>query len=171
VGNPATEQVALGPIIDEGQRDRVHSIVTDSVAAGAKLAAGGTFEGLFYRPTVLAEVPSDAPAFTQEIFGPVAPVVPFDSIDEAVKLAGSSEQGLSLGILTRDVMKGLEIADRIPTGVVHINDQTVADEVVNPFGGVKATGSSWIGGRQANVEAFTTTQWVTMRGDLPEYPF
>jgi benzaldehyde dehydrogenase (NAD) len=171
VGNPATEQVALGPIIDEGQRDRVHSIVTDSVTAGAKLAAGGTFDGLFYRPTVLAEVPTDAPAFTDEIFGPVAPVVPFDSIDEAVKLAGSSEQGLSLGILTRDVMKGLEIADRIPTGVVHINDQTVADEVVNPFGGVKATGSSWIGGPRANVEAFTTTQWVTMRGDLPEYPF
>ncbi len=171
VGNPATEQVALGPIIDESQRDRVHAIVTDSVAAGARLAAGGTFEGLFYRPTVLAEVPTDAPAFTEEIFGPVAPVVAFDSIDEAVKLAGSSDHGLSLGILTRDVMKGLEIADRIPTGVVHINDQTVSDEVVNPFGGVKATGSSWIGGPHANVETFTTTQWVTMRGELPEYPF
>ncbi len=171
VGNPATEQVALGPIIDEGQRDRVHRIVTDSVGAGARLAAGGTYEGLFYRPTVLADVPTDAPAFTEEIFGPVAPVVPFDSIDEAVKLAASSEHGLSLGILTRDVMKGLEIADRIPTGVVHINDQTVADEVVNPFGGVKATGSSWIGGPKANIEAFTTTQWVTVRGDLPEYPF
>jgi benzaldehyde dehydrogenase (NAD) len=171
VGNPATEQVALGPIIDEGQRDRVHRIVTDSVAAGARLAAGGTYEGLFYRPTVLAEVPTDAPAFSEEIFGPVAPVVPFDSIDEAVKLAASSEHGLSLGILTRDVMKGLEIADRIPTGVVHINDQTIADEVVNPFGGVKATGSSWIGGPRANIEAFTTAQWVTVRGDLPDYPF
>lgn len=171
VGNPATEQVALGPIIDEGQRDRVHKIVTDSVAAGARLAAGGTYEGLFYRPTVLAEVPTDARAFTEEIFGPVAPVVAFDSIDEAVKLAGSSEHGLSLGILTKDVMKGLEIADRIPSGLVHINDQTVADEVVNPLGGVKATGSSWLGGPHANIEAFTTTQWVTMRGDLPEYPF
>ncbi len=171
VGNPATEQVALGPIIDEQQRDRVHRIVTDTVGAGARLAAGGTYEGLFYRPTVLADVPTDAPAFTEEIFGPVAPVVPFDSIDEAVKLAASSEHGLSLGILTRDVMKGLEIAERIPTGVVHINDQTVSDEVVNPFGGVKATGSSWIGGPRANIEAFTTTQWVTVRGDLPEYPF
>lgn len=171
VGNPATEEVALGPIIDERQRDRVHQIVTDSVAAGARLSAGGTYNGLFYRPTVLAEVPTDAPAFTEEIFGPVAPVVPFDSIDEAVKLASSSEQALSLGILTRDVMKGLEIADRIPAGNVHINDQTVSDEVVNPFGGVKGTGSSWIGGPRANIEAFTTTQWVTMRGDLPEYPF
>ena len=68
-------------------------------------------------------------------------------------------------------MRGLEIADRIPTGVVHINDQTVGDEVVNPFGGVKATGTSRIGGPEANIESFTTVQWVTMRGDLPEYPF
>ncbi len=171
VGNPATEQVALGPIIDEHQRDNIHRIVTESVDAGARLAAGGTYEGLFYRPTVLADVPIDSPAFVEEIFGPVAPVVRFDSIDEAVKLATDSEHGLSLGILTRDVMKGLDIASRIPTGVVHINDQTIGDEVVNPFGGVKSTGSSWIGGPEANINAFTVTQWVTMRGDLPEYPF
>jgi benzaldehyde dehydrogenase (NAD) len=171
VGNPATEQVGLGPIIDESQRDKVHSIVTESVEAGARLVAGGTYEGLFYRPTVLGEVPTDAPAYREEIFGPVAPVVPFDSIDEAVKLASETEYGLSLGILTRDVMKGLDIASRIPTGVVHINDQTISDEVVNPFGGVKGTGSSWIGGPEANINAFTQTQWVTMRGDLPDYPF
>ncbi len=171
VGNPATEQVALGPIIDEHQRDNVHRIVMESIDAGARLAAGGTYEGLFYRPTVLADVPTDAPAFVEEIFGPVAPVVRFDSIDEAVKLATDSEHGLSLGILTHDVMRGLDIASRIPTGVVHINDQTIGDEVVNPFGGVKSTGSSWIGGPEANINAFTVTQWVTMRGDLPEYPF
>jgi benzaldehyde dehydrogenase (NAD) len=171
VGNPATEQVGLGPIIDESQRDKVHAIVTESVEAGARLAAGGTYEGLFYRPTVLGDVPTDAAAYREEIFGPVAPVVPFDSIDEAVKLASETEYGLSLGILTRDVMKGLDIASRIPTGVVHINDQTISDEVVNPFGGVKGTGSSWIGGPEANINAFTQTQWVTMRGELPDYPF
>ncbi|HXY71169.1 MAG TPA: benzaldehyde dehydrogenase [Actinomycetota bacterium] len=171
VGNPATEQVALGPVIDEKQRDRVHGIVTDSVKAGARLAAGGTYEGLFYRPTVLADVPTDAPAYTEEIFGPVAPIVPFESIDDAVKLAGSTEYGLSLGILTNDVMRGMEIADRIPTGIVHINDQTIGDEVVNPFGGVKATGTSRIGGPEANIESFTNVQWVTMRGQLPDYPF
>jgi len=171
VGNPATDQVALGPVIDEGQRDHIHRIVRESVEAGARLAAGGTYEGLFYRPTVLADVPADSPAFAEEIFGPVAPVVPFDSIDEAVELASAGEHGLSLGILTRDVMRGLEIAERIPVGIVHVNDQTVADEVVNPFGGVKGTGSSWLGGPDANVQAFTQTQWVTMRGDLPEYPF
>ena len=172
VGNPAKDQVALGPIIDGKQRDRIHRIVTTSVEAGARLAAGGKYEGLFYRPTVLADVPRTAAAFREEIFGPVAPVVAFESIDEAVALARDTEYGLSLGVLTGDVLKGLAIADRIPSGVVHINDQTVSDEVVNPFGGVKATGGgSRIGGPQANLEAFTETQWVTMRSELPQYPF
>jgi benzaldehyde dehydrogenase (NAD) len=172
VGNPSTEQVALGPIIDERQRDRVHEIVTASVDAGARLAAGGTYEGLFYRPTVLADVPTDSPAFREEIFGPVAPIVAFDSVDDAVKLAAETDYGLSLGILTNDVMRALEIAERIPSGIVHINDQTIADEVVNPFGGVRSSGpGARLGGAQANIDAFTQVQWVTMRGDLPDYPF
>jgi benzaldehyde dehydrogenase (NAD) len=172
VGNPATEQVALGPVIDLHQRDRIHGLVTATVDAGARLAAGGTYEDLFYRPTVLADVPTDSPAYVEEIFGPVAPVTPFESLDEAVKLATDTPYGLSLGILTRDVMKGLELADAIPSGIVHINDQTVGDEVVNPFGGVKASGpGSRLGGPRANLESFTTVQWITMRGDLPSYPF
>ncbi len=172
VGDPASGQVALGPIIDEQQRDRVHGLVTASVEAGARLAAGGTYEGLFYRPTVLADVPMDAPGWVEEIFGPVAPVAAFDSIDDAVKIAADTPYGLSLSILTKDVMRGLEIADRIPSGIVHINDQTVSDEVVNPFGGVKGSGpGARLGGAQANIDAFTQLQWVTMRGDLPAYPF
>ncbi len=171
VGDPARDQVALGPIIDERQRDRVHALVQSSVTAGARLVEGGTYQGLFYRPTVLADVPLDAPAYREEVFGPVAPVVPFDTIDEAVELAGGTPYGLALGILTRDVMKAMAIADRIPTGIVHINDQTIGDEVVNPFGGVGETGGARLGGARANLETFTTTQWVTMRSELPDYPF
>jgi benzaldehyde dehydrogenase (NAD) len=172
VGNPATEKVALGPIIDAAQRDRIHGLVTSSVDAGARLVAGGTYEGLFYRPTVLAEVPKRSPAFREEIFGPVAPVVTFDTVEQAVELARDTEYGLSLGILSRDVIKALALADRIPSGNVHINDQTVADEVVNPFGGVRASGGgSRLGGPIANFEAFTEVQWVTLRSDLPTYPF
>ena len=77
VGDPASGQVALGPIIDERQRDKVHALVTDTVQAGARLAAGGTYEGLFYRPTVLADVAPAMPAYASEVFGPVAPVVRF----------------------------------------------------------------------------------------------
>jgi benzaldehyde dehydrogenase (NAD) len=172
VGDPYRDQVALGPLIDAGQRDRVHGLVTASVDGGARVRTGGTFEGLFYRPTVLGDVPVDAPAYQEEIFGPVAPVTSFSSLDEVAKLAAGTEYGLSLGILTKDVYAGLELAERIPTGLVHINDQTVNDEAVAPFGGVGASGTgSRHGGPMANIEAFTETQWVTVRGDLPAYPF
>jgi benzaldehyde dehydrogenase (NAD) len=172
VGDPFREQVALGPLIDAGQRDRVHGLVTASVEGGATVRTGGEFEGLFYRPTVLGDVPVETPAYQEEIFGPVAPVTPFSSLDEVVALASGTEYGLSLGILTRDVYRGLELAERIPSGLVHINDQTVNDEAVAPFGGVGASGTgSRQGGPQANIEAFTETQWVTLRGDLPAYPF
>ncbi|SPF02807.1 aldehyde dehydrogenase family protein [Streptomyces sp. MA5143a] len=172
VGDPATEDVAVGPLIDSAQRDNVHRIVTETVEAGARLAAGGGFEGLFYRPTVLTGVPLTAPAYAEEIFGPVAPVVPFRDLDEAAVLAAGTEYGLSLGVLTRDVMKGLALAERVPSGLVHINDQTVNDEPLIPFGGVGDSGTgSRHGGPAANLEAFTEQQWVTVRGELPRYPF
>ncbi len=102
---------------------------------------GGTYDELFCRPTVLGSVPTDSPAFEQEIFGPVAPVLSVDGVDEAVELARRSEYGLSLGILTRDALRGLEIAEQTPSGLVHINDQTVNDEATIPFGGVLASGT------------------------------
>ena len=121
---------------------------------------------------MLTEVPLIAPAYAQEIFGPVAPVVPFQDLDEAARLAAGTEYGLSLGILTRDVMKGLALAERVPSGLVHINDQTVNDEALIPFGGVGDSGTgSRHGGAAANLEAFTEQQWVTVRGELPQYPF
>ncbi|MEO3860707.1 benzaldehyde dehydrogenase [Acrocarpospora sp. B8E8] len=172
VGDPATERVALGPLISVGQRDKVHALVTGSVDGGARLAAGGTYEGLFYRPTVLTGVTTDSPAYANEVFGPVAPVMPFSTPDEAAALAGNSEYGLSLGILSRDVMKAVDLAERIPSGIVHINDQTVDDEAVAPFGGVAASGTgSRFGGLRANADAFTHTQWLTMQGDIAGYPF
>ncbi len=172
VGDPATEQVALGPVIDLRQRDKIHSMVTASSGAGARVAAGGEYEGLFYRATVLADVSISSPAFAEEVFGPVAPVTRFSSVEEAASLASGTDYGLSLGIVTRDVMKGLALADRIPTGIVHINDQTVSDEANIPFGGTGASGTgSRFGGPQANVDAFTETRWVTVRSEPPQYPF
>jgi benzaldehyde dehydrogenase (NAD) len=171
VGDPASGQVALGPVIDERQRDKIHGLVTGSVAAGARLAAGGSYEGLFYSPTVLAEVSAQMPAYAQEVFGPVAPVLRFSSEQDAAKLAAQSEYGLSLGVLTRDVMRGLDLARQIPTGIVHINEQTVDDEPNIPFGGLGASGTGARFGGTANLEAFTDTRWVTIRGDIAPYPF
>ncbi|MDR6639452.1 benzaldehyde dehydrogenase [Paenarthrobacter nitroguajacolicus] len=172
VGDPTTGQVALGPIIDDGQRDKIHQLVTSTVNAGAQLVAGGTYEGRFYRPTVLSQVTEDMPAYREEVFGPVAPVISFRSLDDAVRLASAGDYGLSLGIATKDAARGLELAERIPTGIVHVNDQTVNDEPVAPFGGVGASGTgSRFGGATANIEAFTETRWITMRASAPVYPF
>lgn len=171
VGDPATGQVALGPLIDASQRDKVHQLVTSTVAAGATLAAGGTHEGLFYRPTVLDQVRTDMPAYAQEVFGPVAPVIRFATDEDAVRLAADTDYGLSLGILTRDVMRGMALAERVPTGIVHINDQTVNDEAVAPFGGVLSSGTGARFGGQANLDAFTEQRWITVRGEAPAYPF
>ncbi|MFI8595511.1 benzaldehyde dehydrogenase [Microbacterium sp. NPDC078428] len=171
VGDPAAGQVHLGPLIDEVQRDRVHTLVQDAVAQGATLAAGGTYENLFYRPTVLANPPKDAAAYCDEVFGPVASVVSFATDDEAVALAADTDYGLSLGIVTADALAGYELATRIPSGIVHVNDQTVNDEANAPFGGVGASGTgSRHGGAQANIDAFTETRWITMRREPGQYP-
>ncbi|RKS77147.1 benzaldehyde dehydrogenase (NAD) [Actinomadura pelletieri DSM 43383] len=171
VGDPAAGEVALGPVIDASQRDKIHGLVSTSVDQGAKLASGGTYEQLFYRPTVLADIPLTAPAFAEEVFGPVAPVTRVSSVEQAVELAAASEYGLSLGIVTRDAMRGLAVAEQIPTGIVHINDQTINDEANVPFGGVRASGTgSRFGGAAANIEAFTETRWITMRGEPAHYP-
>jgi benzaldehyde dehydrogenase (NAD) len=169
-GDPVRSDAPIGPIIDETQRDRIHDLVTASVAAGARVLAGGQPDGPFYRPTVLVDAPLDAPANAGEVFGPVAPVVRFRDTDEAVALANDSEYGLALSVFTRDVMAGLALAERIPAGLVHVNDQTVNDEPVAPFGGVGHSGNGGRhGGHRANLEAFTETQWVTVRGQAPTY--
>lgn len=166
----ADPSVAVGPIIDARQRDLVHRIVVDTVAQGATLAAGGTYDGLLYRPTVLSDVPLTAPAYQQEIFGPVAPIVTFDTAEEAATLAADSEYGLSLGILTHDAAQALALAERIPSGAVHIADQTINDEATNPIGGIRQSGNgSRHGGIHANLDAFTDTQWVTVRSVLRSY--
>ncbi|QEE60716.1 aldehyde dehydrogenase family protein [Salinibacterium sp. dk2585] len=171
VGDPASGQVALGPIIDEKQWERIDGIVKQSVEAGATVSAGGGGEALFYRPTVLSGIDSNNPGWTEEIFGPVAPVMKFSTIDEAVELTNASEYGLSVGILG-DVGEAMKIADRINSGKIHINEQTVSDEANSPFGGVGASGTgSRVGGAAANIESFTETQWLTMRPDIAIYPF
>jgi benzaldehyde dehydrogenase (NAD) len=172
VGNPATADVSLGPIIDAKQRDRIHALVTDSVGAGAKLLTGGTYEGLFYRPTVLADAGPGIAAYDQEVFGPVACVTRFSTLDEAVQLASGTEYGLALGIFTADVATGLALAERIPTGTAHINDQTLRDDAQVPFGGVRNSGnSSRFGTAAANIEAYTDTRWITVQPTPPAYPF
>ncbi|MEW1962621.1 aldehyde dehydrogenase family protein [Microbacterium sp. NPDC077644] len=169
--DPATG-APLGPIIDAGQRDRIHSLVTSTVDAGATVLAGGTYTDLFYQPTVLGDVRTDHPAYAQEVFGPVAPLLRFEDLDEAIDLVNANEYGLSVAILAGDAFRAYELADRVDAGILHINDQTVDDEAQAPFGGTRNSGTgARFGGHAANIEAFTDTQWVTMQSRIQPYPF
>lgn len=171
VGDPTDSGTVIGPIIDDKQLTRVDDIVQSAVAAGAKVAAGGTFSGPYYDPTVLTDFTPDNRAWIEEIFGPVAPVARFSDIDEAIALANDNEYALSIGILG-DVGQAMNIADRVVSGKVHINEQTVSDEAHAPFGGFKSSGNGTrIGGSTVNLEAFTEIQWLTMRPEIAPYPF
>ena len=171
VGNPATEQVALGPIINGKQLQRVHGIVSDSVAAGAKLEAGGSYEGLYYRPTVLSNVKPGMRAFEEEVFGPVVNITSFATDDEAVQLANQTSYGLAAGILSRSVGRAMALGERLNTGMLHINDQTVADDCVNPFGGRGCSGNGGRVGGPSDIDEFTQWQWVTVQDTPNRYPF
>jgi benzaldehyde dehydrogenase (NAD) len=171
VGDGATGQVALGPLIDERQRDRVHATVQASLRAGAKLLAGGRYEGLFYRPTVLTGVRPGMPSFDEETFGPVANIATFASDDEAVVLANDSQGGLAAGVLSASVGRALAIGNRLRAGMVHINDQTVNDDAVNPFGGPGIAGNGSSHGGPGDWEQFTTWQWLTVKDTATPFPF
>jgi benzaldehyde dehydrogenase (NAD) len=171
VGNPATDHVALGPIINARQLQRIDGIVKDTVAAGATLATGGTYDKLFYRPTVLTNVKPGMRSYEEEVFGPVTSIVTFDTADEAIALNNATEYGLSCGILTNSLERAMYVAHRVTTGKVHINDQTVGDEPWIPFGGSGASGNGGRHGGPANWEEFTQWQWITIQEKATPYPF
>jgi benzaldehyde dehydrogenase (NAD) len=171
VGDGASGQVALGPLIDQKQLQRVHSIVQDTVAAGAQLLAGGSYDKLFYQPTVLGGVKPGMRAFEEETFGPVANIITFKSDDEAVELANNSQGGLSAGVISRSVGRAMARGQRLRTGMIHINDQTVNDDCVNPFGGPGIGGNGTSVGGPADWEEYTQWQWFTVKDTAPRYPF
>lgn len=170
-GDPADPTTVIGPLVTERSAQRVAGLVRDAVAKGAKvLAGGGEPEGAVHPATVLTGVTEDMALHYEEVFGPVCAVSTFSSDDEAVAQANDTEHGLTCGVLTENGTRGLAVARRIRTGIVHVNDQSVADEPQAPFGGVKASGYGRFGGRWG-IEAFTTTRWVTLAGEHAHYPF
>jgi benzaldehyde dehydrogenase (NAD) len=171
VGDPNTEEVALGPIINSKQVDRVQRIVDESVAQGAEALVGGTHEGPFFQPTVLGGVSRTMPAFAEEIFGPVAPVITFGDDDEAVELANATEYGLAAAVQSGSPQRAAAVAEQLQAGMVHINDQTVNEEPPAPFGGFGASSNGGHFGGVANLELWTEWQWLTSRDKAEPFPF
>jgi benzaldehyde dehydrogenase (NAD) len=171
VGNPATDQVALGPLINEKQFEKVSGIVSDTIAQGAQVLAGGEGSAPYFPATVLAEMKPDMRGWREEIFGPVAPVMTFSDEDEAIALANDTEYGLSNAVFTSDMGRGRRIASSLRSGMAHINDQTINDDARVPFGGTGASGNGGRFGGDANLDEFSQWRWTTERATPAVYPF
>jgi acyl-CoA reductase-like NAD-dependent aldehyde dehydrogenase len=170
-GDPAHPHTVVGPLVSAEAAQRVARLVKEAVAKGARvLVGGGEPLGAVHPATVLADVPRDAELYYAEAFGPVCVVETFTDDHRAVAVANDTENGLTCGIITENATHGLAVARRIRTGIVHINDQSVADEPQAPFGGVKASGYGRFGGRWG-IEAFSHTRWVTIASRHAHYPF
>jgi aldehyde dehydrogenase (NAD+) len=170
VGDPADPATHIGPLINSSQADAVTSLVDQTVGAGATALLHGTAEGNLVSPSVLTDIPADSPVLSQEIFGPVALIVPFDGEDEAVRIANDSPYGLSGAVHTGDVERGVRLAKRVDTGMIHINDGTVHDEPIVPFGGEKRSGLGRLNG-DSMLDAFTTQKWISVQHGRSRFPF
>ncbi|GAA2420237.1 aldehyde dehydrogenase family protein [Streptomyces coeruleofuscus] len=166
VGDPRVEGVSVGPIISERLATRIERIVDESVAGGARVLTGGRRDGLFYPPTVLDHVDRAMPAFTEEIFGPVAPVIPFHSEAEAVEIANDTAYGLTAAVHSGSVPRATAVAEQLRTGMVHINDVSAKDAANAPFGGVGISGNGSRIGGTASLEEFTQWRWMTAPGPV-----
>ena len=169
-GNPREPGNIIGPIINQRQLEKIHGHVTDALQGGAKLMCGGTYDGLYYAPTVLTDVTPNMTVYKEETFGPVAPVIRVGNTEEAIRVANDTVYGLSAGVITQDEEKGLYVAQNLESGMVHINDTSVFDEPHMPFGGVKASGIGRHGGK-ASIEAFTELRWLSLERGGRNYPF
>ncbi|WP_440766218.1 aldehyde dehydrogenase family protein [Natronorubrum sp. DTA7] len=169
-GDPTDDETVVGPIIDAGQRDQILEYVETTVDEGATLETGGDHDGLVVEPTVLSDADNDMAAACNEHFGPVAPVIPYSSDEEAIELANDTIHGLSGSVHSEDLAQARSIADGIETGMIHINDQPVNDEPHVPFGGMKQSGLGRYNG-ESILEELTTTKWISVQRESREYPF
>ena len=169
VGNTADPENVIGPLINDRQVDRVKSQLEDAIAKGAKVELGGKIEGRFVYPTILTGVTPAMLVYQDETFGPVVPVIPFETDEEAISIANDTEYGLSSGIITADEEKALQMARQLETGMCHVNCSSVNDEPNVPFGGAKASGLGRHGGRWS-METFTDTRWITLERGGRHFP-
>jgi aldehyde dehydrogenase (NAD+) len=169
-GNPRDQRTKVGPVINETQKDRIMDLIEQSVKQGAKITVGGKAHELVIEPTVLRDMRNDMPAAWNEVFGPVAPVIPFGSDEEAVTLANATRYGLAASVYSKDLGHAHHVAIELEAGMVHINDQTIQDEHHVPFGGVKGSGIGRYNG-EAIIQEMTELQWMSVQNTPRDYSF
>ena len=160
VGDPLAEETDMGPMCHRGTLERTRAHIEDAVANGAEVVIGGTSNGMYHDPTVLTGVTNTMRIAREETFGPVAPIMAFDSLSEALEIANSTEFGLTASVFTKSLNDAWTAAEELRHGTVHINESTNYWDQMAPFGGAKKSGSGrelagWI------ADALTETKQIT----------
>ncbi|USJ27963.1 aldehyde dehydrogenase [Ensifer adhaerens] len=168
-GDPR-EHVVLGSLVSPEAAAKMEMFIRDAMKNGAQLVAGGNRNGSVIDATVLDHVKPGMLSFEEESFGPVKPIIRAKDEDDAVRIANETEYGLSAAIFSRDVQRAMAVAERIESGICHINGPTVHDEAHMPFGGVKNSGYGRFGGNAA-INEFTDLRWITVEDPHQHYPF
>ncbi|MCZ0205879.1 aldehyde dehydrogenase family protein [Streptomyces achromogenes] len=169
-GDPRDPETVIGPVINSAQAAAISGTVEQALAEGATaLVHGGTTDNLV-EPSVLTGVPAESPLLQQEVFGPVVFLIPFDGEEDAVRIVNGTPYGLSGAVHTGNIERGVAFAKRIDTGMFHVNDGTVHDEPIVPFGGEKHSGVGRLNG-ETTLEAFTTVKWISIQHGRSGFPF
>lgn len=170
LGDPRLGPVVLGSVVDQATVDRCNALIDDALAKGATLVCGGKATNTLMPATLLDHVTPEMHIYQEETFAPVKAIVRVNGVEEAVACANDNEFGLAAAVFGRDVSRAWQVANRIESGICHVNGPTVHDEAQMPFGGVKASGYGRFGGK-AGIDAFTELRWITVQNAPRHYPF
>lgn len=169
-GDPSEPQTVIGPVINNRQAETLQNLIAKGIEQGAELLVEGKITGRMVEPTILVNVKPDMAVAQEELFGPVVCIIPFDTEEEGIAIANDTPFGLSGAIHTSNLERGVEMAKKVHTGMIHVNDITINDEPIVAFGGEKQSGMGRLNG-QWSLDEFTTMKWISVNYGQRNFPY
>ena len=170
VGDPRNPETIIGPVVNDRQASNLQSIINKGIEQGASVVLEGKISGNMVEPTILTDVTPQMLIAQEELFGPVVCVIPFETEEEAIAIANDTRFGLSGAIHTSNIERGVEMAKKIHSGMIHVNDITINDEPIVAFGGENQSGIGRLNG-QWSLDEFTTMKWISVHYGQRNLPY